>query len=608
MRKHVLLFSLSLLMAGSSLAQQAPDIAIIPKPVSVEKGQGEFILSRQTKIAAKGDGTQKIAGLLNTFLQKRYGFTLQVDNNATTNVIALNTLLRIKLPDEGYQLKAEPNMVVISGMKDGVFYGMQSLLQLINENGAKLSIPAVTINDNPAFAYRGIMLDVGRHFFGVDEIKKMLDVMAYLKMNRLHWHLTEDQGWRIEIKKYPKLTQIGGFRDSTIIGQYGDFKPFIYDKKREGGFYTQAQAKEIVKYASDRNIIVIPEIEMPGHATAALAAYPNLGNGTEPYHVMGYWGVHPTIFAPKEETFKFLEDVLTEVMAIFPGKYIHIGGDEAPKDEWKASPLAQKIIKKNKLKDEHGLQSYFIQRIEKFLNKNGRSLIGWDEILEGGLAPNATVMSWRGEAGGIAAARQNHDVIMTPNSYHYLDYGQAKDNTNEPLVIGGFLPLEKVYSYKPLVPDSLTAEQQKHIIGVQANIWTEYVANGEKLEYMLFPRILAVAETGWTKTEAKDYADFTKNRLPGRLADFEKLGVNFRIPEADVKVEDAGNGQKRITITPLVKNAKVYFTYDGHKADNTAQLYSQPFMTPAPGNQKLMLKYTVVTPGNRTSNEFSQQL
>ncbi|MBE7179436.1 MAG: family 20 glycosylhydrolase, partial [Mucilaginibacter polytrichastri] len=414
--------------------------------------------------------------------------------------------------------------------------------------------------------------------------------------------------WRLEIKKYPKLTSIGAWRDSTIIGQYGDYKPFVYDKKREGGFYTQAQAKEVVKYAADRNIIVIPEIEMPGHATAALAAYPELGNGTGPYSVKGYWGVHPTIFAPKEETFKFLENVLTEVMAIFPSKYIHIGGDEAPKDEWKASAFAQKVIKKNKLKDEHGLQSYFIQHIEKFLNKNGRNLIGWDEILEGGLAPNATVMSWRGEAGGIAAARQNHDVIMAPNTYHYLDYGQSKDKSAEPLVIGGFLPLEKVYSYKPLVPDSLTAEQQKHIIGVQANIWTEYVATSAKLEYMLFPRILAVAETGWTKTDEKNYADFTVNRLPARLAELEKLDVNFRVPEADVKIEDAGNGTKRVTIVPFVKNAVVYYTYDGHKPDNTTDRYAQPFIVPNPGAQKLVLKYTVTTPGGRTSNVFSQDL
>ncbi|MBE7177552.1 MAG: family 20 glycosylhydrolase [Mucilaginibacter polytrichastri] len=610
MRKIFTPLLLSAFLAGSAAAQQpAPvRISVIPKPRSMEQGQGAFMMNRQTKIVARGEGTQQIAGLFNAFLQKRYGFTLQVDNKATSNIVVFNTLLRIKLPDEGYQLKADTNMVSITGMKDGVFYGAQTLLQLISQAGAQLSVPVVTINDHPTFSYRGMMLDCGRHFIEMDEIKKMLDVMAYLKMNRLHWHLTEDQGWRLEIKKYPKLTQIGAWRDSTIIGQYYDFKPFVYEKKREGGFYTQDQAREIVKYAADRNIIVIPEIEMPGHATAALAAYPELGNGTGPYGVMGYWGVHPTIFAPKEETFRFLQDVLTEVMAIFPSKYIHIGGDEAPKDEWKASAFAQKVIKKNKLKDEHGLQSYFIQRIEKFLNKNGRNLIGWDEILEGGLAPNATVMSWRGEAGGIAAARQNHDVIMAPNTYHYLDYAQSGDKDAEPLAIGGNLPLEKVYSYKPLTPDSLTAEQQKHIIGVQANIWTEYIATPAKLEYMLFPRILAVAESAWTPYVDKNYQDFSQSRLPARLNDLEKIGVNFRVPEADVKLEDLGNGKKRVTISPFVQDARVYYTIDGHKPDNTAARYTTPFETPAPGAQNMTLKYTVVTPGERSSNVFSVEL
>src|SRR5690606_3911699 len=301
---------------------------------------------------------------------------------------------------EGYSLDVNSNQIVIKGGNAGVFYGLQSLLQLIEAVDGSLIVPGVAINDKPEFGYRGIMIDVARHYFSLDELKKIVDQMAYFKFNRLHWHLTDDQGWRLEIKKYPKLTQISAWRDSSIIGQYGDFKPFIYDGIKHGGYYTQEEARNLVEYAADRKITVIPEIELPGHSTAVLAAYPEFGCKDTTYQVPGFWGVHPNIFCPKEETFKFLEDVFTEVMDIFPSQYIHVGGDEVPKEHWEQSAFAQKLIKKNKLKDEHGLQSYFITRIEKFLNQHNRRLVGWDEILEGGLAPNATVMSWRGEEGG----------------------------------------------------------------------------------------------------------------------------------------------------------------------------------------------------------------
>lgn len=603
MKKNLFLFAL-ILFARTAFAQQADEVTIVPKPASAEKGVGQFIINQHTSIIAKEPDAQKVAGMFNYFLRKKYGFTLNINNAAAANAIVLNTS-SAKLPSESYQLKVTSKGVNIAGNRAGVFYGVQSLLQLIQQKSTQLSVPVVSINDEPNFSYRGLMLDVGRHFFDASEIKKILDVMASLKLNTLHWHLTDDQGWRLEIKKYPKLTAISAWRDSTIIGGYGDFNPFIYDGKKSGGFYTQEQAREIVKYAAERNIEVIPEIEMPGHSTAVLAAYPELGNGTGPYKVPGYWGVHNTIYNPGEPTFQFLQDVLTEVMTIFPSKYIHIGGDEVPKDEWKTSALAQKIIHENKLKDEHELQSWFVNRIEKFLNKNGKSLIGWDEILEGGLTPNATVMSWRGEAGGIQAAKEGHNVIMSPNSNMYVDHAQAKDAKTEPLAIGGFLPLDVVYNYNPR-PTALTTNQQKHILGVQANMWTEYVSTNNKLEYMLFPRAIALAEVGWTKTENKNYDDFVSKRLPVVLESIERSGVNYRIPEANVVItDDAATKRKRITITSFVADSKVYYTIDGHKADNTTDLYSGSILSPITNGRPLTLRYIIVTHENKTSNEFN---
>lgn len=607
MKKNLFLFLL-ILVCRAAFAQQTDEVTIIPKPAFAKKGVGLFIINRRTTIVAKETDAQKVASMLNYFFNKKYGFTLKINNTKFANAIVLNTSSSAKLPNEGYQLKVTSKGVNIQGNRAGVFYGMQSLLQLVQQKNKQLSVSAVNINDEPNFSYRGLMLDVGRHFFDTAEIKKIIDVMASLKLNTLHWHLTDDQGWRLEIKKYPKLTSISAWRDSTIVGGYGDFNPFIYDGKRSGGFYTQEQAREIVKYATERDIEVIPEIEMPGHCTAVLAAYPELGNGTGPYKVPGYWGVHSTIYNPGESTFQFLQDVLTEVMAIFPSKYIHIGGDEVPKDEWKSSALAQKIIHENKLKDEHELQSWFVNRIEKFLNKNGKSLIGWDEILEGGLTANATVMSWRGEAGGIQAAKEGHNVIMSPNSNMYVDHAQANDGKTEPLAIGGFLPLDVVYNYNPR-PLVLNTDQQKHILGVQANMWTEYVSTNNKLEYMLFPRAIALAEVGWTKTENKNYENFVGKRLPAILQSLDCAGVNYRIPEANVAInDDVPTKRKRITITPFVAESKVYYTIDGHKADNTADLYSGPILLPITNSRPLTLKYIIVTRGNRMGNEFSVEI
>ncbi|WP_132224112.1 beta-N-acetylhexosaminidase [Albibacterium bauzanense] len=604
--------ALLLILGGStySFAQQVETFSIIPKPASIQAKSPVFKLNNQTQIIAKSEDTRKMVSLFNDLIWDRYKIRLAVSSlDAAKNVIILEETTPTN--QEEYTLDVNKDQVVIKGGNAGLFYGLQSLLQLIENVDGQLTVPGVLINDKPEFGYRGVMIDVARHFFTLDQMKKIVDQMAYFKFNRLHWHLTDDQGWRLEIKKYPKLTEVSAWRDSTIIGRYSDFKPFIYDGEKHGGYYTQEEAREFVKYAADRKITVIPEIEVPGHNTAVLTAYPELGNGTGPYHVLGYWGVMPTILGPNEATFKFIEDVLTEVMDIFPSELIHIGGDEAPKDEWKASSVAQSFIKKNKIKDEHELQSWFTNRVGEFLNKHGRRLIGWDEILEGGgLAENAIVMSWRGEKGGIAAAQAGHDVIMTPNSYLYIDYLQSKDAASEPLSIGGFVPLDKVYGYNPR-PGALTQDEQKHILGVQANLWTEYIATDNKLEYMLFPRMLALSEVAWTGTARQNYDEFTTQRLPERLQELERQHINYRIPEAKVEVGINNiSGRKTVTITPFVANSTVYYTIDGHKADNNGTLYKGTFEMPfvGKGQGPLKLNYIIETPGGRASSMFTDSL
>lgn len=626
--------SIKLIMAAFAVmifkqvqAQTQDQISVIPLPLEVKKAEGVFTLSAEKKIYVDVKSTIESVNLFNNFLNKRYNF-------AALNIDQLSSEAEIRVirdhesAYEAYQLNVGQDRIEIKGGEAGIFYAFQTLLQLIEEKNGQLQLPVIAIKDKPEFAYRGLMIDVSRHFRTLDEMKEIVDLMAYFKLNRLHWHLTDDQGWRLEIKKYPKLTEVAAWRDATIIGQYGNFKPFIYDGKKHGGYYTQEEAKELVRYAAERKITIIPEIELPGHSSAVLAAYPEFGsyemknglplqgmnvlkkeNSTRydnqiSTSVPGFWGVHYNIFGPKEETFQFLEDVLTEVMEIFPSDYIHIGGDEVPKDHWITSEIAQEVIRKNELKDEHELQSYFIKRVESFLNKNGRNLIGWDEILEGGLAPNATVMSWRGEAGGIAAAKMGHDVIMTPNSHMYIDHGQGKQ-TEEPLFICCYLPLEKVYSYHPR-PMDLSNEEQKHVLGVQANMWTEYVPSFAKMQYMVFPRILALAEVAWLPKEKKDYNSFFTSRLPQRLAELENLEVNFRIPEAKVEVKEI-DGNKSIQMTSSVAGSYIYYTYDGHKADRTSQLYQGEFLMPKPAKDQapLTLKYIIVTPGNRESGMYS---
>jgi hexosaminidase len=425
---------------------------------------------------------------------------------------------------EGYRLTITPSSIHIDAPAEaGLFYGLQTLRQLFPKPGEPPRLRALVVVDGPRFAYRGMHLDVARHFFPVAFIKKYLDLMALYKLNTFHWHLTEDQGWRLEIAQYPRLTEVGGCRKETMVAR--NFNPYVGDGMRYCGFYTQAEAREIVEYARARYITVIPEIEMPGHALAALAAYPELACTPGPFEVGTRWGVYEDVFCPKEETFRFLENVLTEVTQIFPSGYVHIGGDEVPKKRWQESELAQSLMRRENLRDEHELQSYFIRRIEQMLLARGRRLIGWDEILEGGLAPDATVMSWRGTAGGIAAAREGHDVIMTPNSHLYFDHYQAAP-ADEPLAIGGHSPLEKVYAYEP-VPPELSAAEARHILGAQANVWTEYMKTSDHVEYMVFPRLLALSEVVWSPKEVRNWESF-RARLPAQLRRLSRMGVRYR--------------------------------------------------------------------------------
>lgn len=515
---------------------------IVPQPVSMQTHEGNFTLTKTTNIVASKSDIHE-ASMLNFYLKKLYGFTLPV--KVTTAAPSKANAVIFKLLSSGkkdeYKLDVNTNSITISSASnEGLFYGMQSLLQLLPatkeniDNG--FSVPEVTIDDYPRFGYRGMHLDVGRHFFDVDFIKRYLDYMAYQKYNTFHWHLTEDQGWRIEIKRYPRLTSVGAYRNGTIIGHYPGT---ANDSVHYGGYYTQEQIKDIVKYAQDRFITIIPEIEMPGHASAAIAAYPKLScfpdqsteissrvpwaGSREGKQVQQAWGVFPDVFCPSDYTFTFIENVLDEVMKLFPSKYIHIGGDECPKTYWKKSAFCQQLIKEKNLKDENGLQSYFIQRIEKYLNSKGRSIIGWDEILEGGLAPNATVMSWRGEQGGIAAAQQNHNVIMTPGKYVYFDHAQQKNPDS--LTIGGYLPLDTVYDYHP-IPSELKAAEAHFILGAQANVWTEYMSNPQKVEYMIFPRMSALSEVLWSPEDKRNLEEF-KEELPEIDKRYELWGANY---------------------------------------------------------------------------------
>ena len=551
--------------------------AILPIPISQNSTEGVFTLNSNTQLVFETDFKQ-VAEFLKSYLEN--GSTIKL--KATESAHKISFVKDEKITNkEGYELTVTTTGVTISANSPtGAFYGVQSLRQLIPvqfENGSyegtEVVIQNIEIKDAPQFKYRGMHLDVGRHFFSVDFIKKYIDMMSMLKMNTFHWHLTEDQGWRIEIKKYPKLNETAAYRKETLIGHYSD-QPQKYDGKKYGGYYTQEQVKDIVKYASDRQVTVIPEIEMPGHSVAAISAYPELGCTGKQIDVATKWGVFDDIYCSKESTFKFLEDVLDEVMELFPSKYIHIGGDEAPKTNWKTCENCQRLIKKEGLKDEHGLQSYFITRMEKYINSKGKQIIGWDEILEGGLAPNATVMSWRGLEGAVTAAKQHHDVILTPGSHCYFDHYQST-NENEPVAIGGFLPLEKVYSFNP-IPEELTKEESKYVLGAQGNVWTEYMQTEDNVEYMMFPRIVALSEVVWSKPENKDYESF-KSRLIQYQKRLDMLDVNYanHLYEISGKLNTNKEGLT-YTLEASSKDESIRYTTDGTDPTIDSPLYSEP--------------------------------
>ncbi|MEN8127214.1 MAG: beta-N-acetylhexosaminidase [Planctomycetota bacterium] len=531
MKWDILCVTLISMLVPMTIAQTT--ISIIPEPVSVQSELGFFELTQKTVIITD-QHTQKLGEQFSEMLAPATGFkhAVKAANRGQKNVIllALNPQ-REDLGKEGYKLTVNSNQIWIEAAdKAGLFYGIQTLRQLLPTEiykqsvveGVEWVIPCVTIEDMPRFKWRGLHLDVARHFMPKAFVKKYIDLLALHKMNTFHWHLTEDQGWRIEIKKYPKLIEVGAWRKETVIGKNSG----KYNGKRHGGFYTQEDVREIVAYAKERYITVVPEIEMPGHCRATLAAYPELSCTGGPFEVKTNWGVEPEVYCAGNDTvLQFQKDVLTEVLALFPSEYIHIGGDECPKSRWEKCPKCQTRIRAEGLKDEHELQSWFVKQIDTFLAGKGRRLVGWDEILEGGLAPGSTVMSWRGEAGGIRAAKAGHDVVMAPNSHTYFDYYQAERKT-EPLAIGGFLPLEKVYSYDP-IPAVLTAEEGKHVLGAQGQLWTEYMPNGGHVEYMAFPRACALAEVVWTLAENKDYKTFY-SRLLTHAKRLKNLEVNFR--------------------------------------------------------------------------------
>ncbi len=557
--------------------------SLIPKPKEVKISEGIFNLNKNSSLYVDKE-FMNAGKFLTNYIEKGSSFKLKKssEDDGTITIKKNDTL-----SNEGYTLKVSASEILINA-KDasGAFYAIQTLrqlmpLQLEKNHGFKektISIPQVIIEDNPVFNYRGMHLDVGRHFFPKEFIKKYIAHMSMLKMNYFHWHLTEDQGWRIEIKQYPKLTEIGGFRDETLVGHYND-APVTYDGTKYGGFYSQEDVKEIVDFAKKHEVTIIPEIEMPGHSQAAISAYPALGCTSEQLEVATTWGIFENIYCPNEDTFTFLENVLSEVMALFPGDYIHIGGDEAPKKQWKNCVHCQQLIKDLDVKDEHGLQSYFITRMEKFINSKGKKIIGWDEILEGGLAPNATVMSWRGTQGAIDAAKKGHDVILTPTSHAYFDYYQS-NNENEPLAIGGFLPLEKVYRFNP-IPSELNKEEEKLVLGAQGNVWTEYMKTEDQVEYMIFPRILAMSEVVWsgaTKNLEGDYPNFLSRTeiFNERLRGLEINYANHLYEIEGTIINEKGKISYQLS-TPI-SGKEIRYTMDGNKVDFSSKLYNRGIM------------------------------
>ena len=592
-------FPVALVMAAIVLASPAraaelsvpfeDRLGLVPLPASVVEQPGEFRPGTATTVTVDGGENEELddlGGLAVSILEEAWAMpvTLQRKTGAPAT-------LRLQLQSdpganpESYRLQVAPDGIQLRApTAAGLFYGLQTLRQLAPPGSRGNAIPALVIEDAPRFGYRGLHLDVARHLFPMDVLKRHLDLMARYKFNTFHWHLTDDQGWRLEIKRYPRLTEVGAWRKETLKGDY-EVDAFVGDGIPYGGFYTQQQARELVAYARKLHIQVIPEIDMPGHMVAALAAYPELACTPGPFEVRKTWGVADDILCPSEQTFAFVEGVLTEVMEIFPSRYIHLGGDEAPTTRWENSTLAQSIIEREGLKDEHALQGWFMRRVEKFINAHGRSMIGWDEILDGEPQRSATVMSWRGMAGGIKAAQLGHDVIMSPTDYAYLDYCQGAAD-KEPKCIGGYTPLSKTYAFEP-VPDTLTAAEARHILGPQGNLWTEYLKTPAAMEYMAWPRAFAISEVAWSPRDARDWNGFIA-RLGPQFDTLQALGVNYRIPEVvgleqDQAIPDA---EARVILASPMRDASIVYTLDGSEPDASSPRYAGPFVLPLSASER----------------------
>jgi hexosaminidase len=579
-----ILISLAVLSVLFSCAEKQKDteISILPQPQAIRVDEGVFEVDKATKIYMDSctDEMKRVAGFINEKFAKAAGFELEiVDRMPEENFIAF---MNAGMPTERYVINAKPHGVFIDyGDGAGAFYAVQTLFHLLpteiyaqeRQKGIDWTVPCCSIDDAPRFKYRGMHLDVCLHYFDFEFLKRYIDIMAAHKVNRFHWHLTEDQGWRIEIKKYPLLTEKGQWRKETVVGSLFSG---VYDGIPHGGYYTQEQVKELVQYAAERYVTIIPEIELPGHALAAIACYPELSCGLEDhYETATKWGVFKQVYCTKESTFKFLEDVFDEVFELFPSELIHIGGDECPKASWKACPHCQSMIKKLGLKDEFELQSYFVTRMEKYINSKGRQIIGWDEILQGGLAPNAKVMSWLGEEGGIKAAQQHHEVVMSPHQKYYLDYWQA-DPYTEPLAMGGPTTLKMMYDYEP-VPDVLTSQEARYIIGVEGCVWTEYMPTPERVEYMAWPRMCAIAETGWTQADT-DWDGFTR-RLEKHLGRLDGMNVGYCKAFFNPMIVFHKDTKHNMVVSMTVDapGAEIRYTLDGSAPTIDSPKYEIPF-------------------------------
>lgn len=581
--RYIFIFLTLWAVSNHTWAQKKPSRPIlIPQPAQLTLLSGTFTLSTETPIIGDAAMIGNESQYLREYLQQYYGIRLSATLLPSPSRLPyLSLRIAQDMEKEAYRLDIQPTHIeIVGGSAAGVFYGIQTLIQWLPlPPQTTLQLPCGKVTDAPRYAWRGMHLDVSRHFFPVSFIKKYIDLLASYKMNTFHWHLTDDQGWRIEIQQYPKLTSVGAWRKGSMIGHYNAQQ---FDTLRYGGFYTQNEIKEVVQYAQMRHVNIVPEIEMPGHSLAAIAAYPELSCTGKPAEVGKAWGVEENVFCPTEATFTFLENVLTEVIDLFPGKYIHIGGDEVPKSAWNASPFCQELMKREKLADAHALQSYFIRRIEKFVNAKGRQIIGWDEILEGGLAPNAAVMSWRGTEGGIAAAKQGHYVVMSPGSHCYFDHYQGAPST-EPLAIGGYTTVEKTYNYEP-TPEGLTPTESDFIMGAQGNVWTEYIHTPQHVEYMAVPRMLALAEAVWSPKNVRDYADF-KQRLMAHFSLLDLKNVHYAQSIFEIKprfVTSEKKQQMEVWLDAPLPDGEIRYTLDGKDPHKKSPLFPSAFAVNTP--------------------------